>query len=97
MVLAVLYPVGKAKKPDVLNAEYVLLHRRAYFLLIYQYLLLSVVAVHGPNGGMKRTWIHEETKKFWLQNFFPINVPNGFWIHGWCSIRQLDCGHHGLC
>lgn len=76
MVLAVLYPAGKGKKPDVLDAEYVPLHRRAYFLLIYQYLLLSVVAVHGLNGGMKRSWTHEETKKFWLQDFLPINVPN---------------------
>ncbi|KAN0067442.1 hypothetical protein V8E54_014532 [Elaphomyces granulatus] len=37
---------------------------------------VDLVAVHGLNGDVKRTWTHRETNALWLQDFLPQDVKN---------------------
>lgn len=35
---------------------------------------LSVVAVHGLNGDLVRTWTNSKIKAFWLRDYLPLDV-----------------------
>ncbi|KIW35358.1 uncharacterized protein PV07_02057 [Cladophialophora immunda] len=37
---------------------------------------IDVVAVHGLGGDLVNTWTHPKSKKFWLQDFLPLQIPD---------------------
>ena len=45
-------------------------------LLITPFLLLSIVAVHGLGGDLRKTWTHPTSKAFWLKDFLPKQIPD---------------------
>jgi hypothetical protein len=40
------------------------------------WLLSSIVAVHGLGGDLVNTWTHPKSKKFWLKDFLPLQIPD---------------------
>lgn len=37
--------------------------------------MISIVAVHGLNGGAKKTWTEPESGTLWLEDLLPQAIP----------------------
>jgi hypothetical protein len=37
---------------------------------------ISIVAIHGLGGHAMNTWTHRPSKKMWLRDFLPGDIPN---------------------
>ena len=37
----------------------------------------SIIAIHGLNGDRFRTWTEPKSKKLWLRDFLPKDLPRG--------------------
>ena len=37
--------------------------------------VISIIAIHGLNGGWRKSWTDPVTATFWLQDLLPVTVP----------------------
>jgi hypothetical protein len=57
-----------------LSLEYVS-NRHPFFLVILTDALDSIIAIHGLNGNQINTWTEPKSKKLWLRDFLPKDLP----------------------